>query len=412
MRSLRGALTVLCLTALFGASESFAADTETGWHHGFPFAYEEGLFDYLKFPRANLAENGVDIHFSTLVIGQSIVEGGIEEEDEISASYDLQVYLDSAKLGLWEGGYALLRAEGKTDDAGINPFTGAIIPVNFDAVVPEADGVDFEMTEWWYAHAFGGGKVEVLGGMWDLGRFFDLVPFSGPYQTRFINAHMFFNSVLLPYAPYNILGGLVILKPTKGLSITTSIGDPNSNAGDVNWFDEGDYNILHEWRLMAETFGKQSMFNLGLAYQKKDVATLADPTQTTSSNWALYGNFSQWLYQNPNNPHQAIGLFGRVGVTDGEVAIIKNHFSLGVSFDGMIPSRPKDLVGLVGWYNDMSDDLSSSVSHSSSGFELYYNFVVTPWFELSPDVQYLINPGFDKDSEDTLILGLRARILF
>jgi hypothetical protein len=167
-----------------------------GWHHGMPFAYEEGLLDYVKFPRAWLADHGVNMYLSTLVIGQFIVEGGLDQVDKGSVSYDFQVYLDSAKLGLWKGGYVLVRAEGKTDNAGVNPYTGALIPVNFDAMVPIPEGTEIEATEWWVAQEFFGGKAEALFGMWDIGRFFDLVPFSGPYPYRFLNAHMFFNNVL------------------------------------------------------------------------------------------------------------------------------------------------------------------------------------------------------------------------
>ena len=45
-------------------------------------------------------------------------------------------------------------------------------------MVPEPKGKTLELTEWWYSHQFAGGKIEPLIGMYDLGRFFDLVPFS------------------------------------------------------------------------------------------------------------------------------------------------------------------------------------------------------------------------------------------
>jgi porin len=249
--------------------------------------------------------------------------------------------------------------------------------------------------------------------MWDIGRFFDLSPFSGPYHFRFLNAHMFFNSVLLPYAQYNKLGGLVTLKPSKGLTITTGVADPNSSAIEVDWFNEGDWDLLHEWRVMAEPFGKDkpTLFSLGVVYRDKDQPRLEDPTKTKSSDWAFWGNFNQWLYKNPDNPHQAIGLFGRLGITDGKINNVKHHFSMGVTFDGMIPSRPKDVVGLVGWYNDFSDDAFIPTRGSSGGFEAFYNFRVTPWLQVSPDVQFLIDPALSADSKDTLVLGLRALVL-
>jgi porin len=202
---------------------------------------------------------------------------------------------------------------------------------------------------WSYTQAFADGKFEALAGMYDIGRFYDIVPFSGPYPFRFLNAHMFFNSVLLEFAPYNLLGGLVIARPTKWWTITTGISDPNSSADDVDWFDEGDIDLLHEWRFMARPLGKPGWYRAGIAYRDKEQATIKqDPTtsetNTTDNDWAFYANFNQWLYQDSEDPHRAIGVFGRIGITDGDVNIIKRHYSLGVSFDGMIPSRPKDII--------------------------------------------------------------------
>lgn len=384
----------------------FADPAEGGWHHGEPFKYEVGLLNYLKFPRDKLADHGVDVYLSGLGIGQFIVEGGIEERNRGTFSYDLQVYLDSDKLGLWKGAYGLLRLEGKVGEAGVNPYTGALVPINFDAMVPIPENTGIEATEWWIAQELFGSKAEALFGMWDIGRFFDLVPFSGPYPYRFLNAHMFFNSVLLPYAPYNILGGIVTLKPAEWLTITTGVGDPNSSADDVRWWDEGEVELLHEWRFMARPLGRPGLFTAGFAYK-----TIND-SETHDSDWAVYLNFNQWLYQNPDNPEQAIGLFGRIGITDGEVNAVQNHFSAGLSFDGMIPSRKKDVIGISGWYNNLANHLPTGFGASSAGLESYYRFQVLPWLQVSPDVQYLIKTALPKSDDDTLILGIRALILF
>ncbi len=398
-------------------SQSFATGEGSGWHHGAPFAYTDGLLGDLGGKRAELSENGVDVHLSTLIIGQSIVKGGIDQKDKLSSSYDFQVYLDSFKMGFWKGGYGLVRAEGKAGLDGINPYTGAVIPVNFDAVVPTPDDEALLLTEWSYTQAFADGKIEALAGMYDIARFYDIVPFSSPYHFRFLNAHMFFNSVLLPYAPYNLLGGLVFAKPTKWWTITTGISDPDSNADKVDWFSAGNFDLLHEWRFTARPFGKPGLYALGIGYRDKEQATIEqDPTssgtETNDDDWAFYANFNQWLYQNPKDPHRAVGVFGRLGVSDGEVNITKRHYSLGVSFDGMIPSRPRDIIGIVGWFNEFSDDLPDFLDDSSTGFEAYYSLHLPRGFRLSADVQYLIDPGLEENADNTLILGLRTLVLF
>ena len=76
------------------------------------------------------------------------------------------------------------------------------------------------------------------------------------------------------------------------------------------------------------------------------------------------------------------------------------------------PSCPQDIIGIVGWYNEFSDDLPNILDDRSGGFEAYYSLHLLRGISLSADVQYLIDPGLAEDSDDTLILGLRALVLF
>ena len=88
----------------------------------------------MRMNREWLSRRGVDLHLSTMSVWQGVVDGGLSQRGVFSTSYDVQAYLHSCKLGLWRNGYGLVRFEGKTDDAGVNPYTGALIPVNVDAM--------------------------------------------------------------------------------------------------------------------------------------------------------------------------------------------------------------------------------------------------------------------------------------
>ena len=78
----------------------------------------------------------------------------------------------------------------------------------------------------------------------------------------------------------------------------------------------------------------------------------------------------------------------------------------------MIWSRAKDKLGIVGWYNEFSSDFSPTLDDSSSGFEAYYSFHVTPWLQIGPNMQYLIDPGLEAGADDTTVLGARAMLHF
>ncbi len=403
---------LIVLFALYGVPASLAAEPGAGWHHAGPFAYQDGIIPY---DRDQWTEGGVNMHLSLMSVYQNIVDGGLESKDVISASYDFQLYLDTDKIGFWKNGHFLIRAEGKTDDTGVNLSTGAIIPVNFDAMVPQKDGTALELTEWYYTHMFADGKVEVLVGTWDVARFLDLVPPSAPYNYRHMNVNMYWNNVMLQFAPYHALGGLVILQPNPGLTITTGVADPNSESVDVDWYEEGDFSLYHEWRWMARPFGKPSLFAIGGAYKDKEQATLQQdpapaPVRTKDDDWAVYANFTTWLVGSMMEPRN-VGLYGRLGFSNGDINPIKRHISAGIAFDGMFESRPRDSIGFVAWHDEFSSDLGVP-DDSSWGFELHYRFQVTPWLQLTPDIQYLKDPGPASGADDTTVVGLRALFHF
>ena len=49
---------------------------------------------------------------------------------------------------------------------------------------------------------------------------------------------------------------------------------------------------------------------------------------------------------------------------------------------------------------------------SEQGIELYYNNIeVTPWLHVTPDVQYIIDPGGDSQ-DDAIAFGIRTQMSF
>ncbi len=57
---------------------------------------------------------------------------------------------------------------------------------------------------------------------------------------------------------------------------------------------------------------------------------------------------------------------------------------------------------------DLSNDLPPMM-HSEQAIECYYNIKVTPWLELSPDFQIVVNPGGSDAQDVSLVYGLRMR---
>ena len=378
--------------------------------------------------RDTLRENGVDLWLSWLVIGQSILDGGIEQSTETTTSIDFHSYFDFEKLGLWENGHALLRFESKWGN-GVNRDTGTLLPVNFDAFIPTDSSRETVVSEWWYSHDFFDGKLELLGGMWDVARFFDNAIFAGPYPYRNHNASLGLNDILIPFTPYHLLGGVAIVNPTDRIQIVTGIGDPHSSSVDINWFPEGDIDLLHQWRFQVNPRGLPGNIRVGFAYTSKDNFLLnqdfrvllpedpgsIDPStiQTNSSDWAYYVDFDQFVVKGDAHPMQGVGIWTSLGFSDGKSNFLKRHYAIGISFNGMYLARPQDTFAISYFYLDPSDDFPPELGiGSSSGIEAYYVYTVTPWLQISPHLQFLFDPGTSQGTDDLYLAGIRVLVMF
>ena len=116
--------------------------------------------------------------------------------------------------------------------------------------------------------------------------------------------------------------------------------------------------------------------------------------------------------------------------------------SFGVGGKGMFESRPHDQFG-IGYYYIHIDNPRLSIDiprlqglprnveflRDEYGFEAYYNFAITPWAFLTPDIQVVrgaqkdqfsitrgplgVLPRIDKKSISTsTVLGLRLQLVF
>ncbi len=119
------------------------------------------------------------------------------------------------------------------------------------------------------------------------------------------------------------------------------------------------------------------------------------------------------MYTVPGKQNQGFGLFGRFGLTDGEVNPVQDFYSIGLSGKGMIPGRDNDNFGVGYYYLAISDKLPRIIerrTQDEQGLELYYNVAITPWLHITPDLQ-VIEP-VSKNVDTTIVAGVRMKIDF
>ena len=108
-------------------------------------------------------------------------------------------------------------------------------------------------------------------------------------------------------------------------------------------------------------------------------------------------------------------MFARFGYADEDVNRIAWYWALGAQYVGLLPGRGADVVG-VGAYQAIGSDVYRDAVDSSygceTGIELYYRIAALPWLAVTPDFQYVIDPGATGVADDAVVAALRFRVTF
>lgn len=126
------------------------------------------------------------------------------------------------------------------------------------------------------------------------------------------------------------------------------------------------------------------------------------------------------------------GLFARAGWSDGRTenfafTEVDRHLSVGAQVSGARWSRPDDRFGIGYAVHWLSPEHRDYLAAGGRGFmlgdgrlnygterilELYYRLQVSRFVQLGPDVQYIANPGYNRDRGPAIVLGGRLRVAY
>jgi porin len=396
--------------------------------------------------RNDLAKKGVTIDFNVTQIGQGDVDGGKKINWQYGGRGDLTLNVDTQKLGLWPGGFITVEVEGNWDKS-VNPDTGALSPVNTNQVFPMTGSDQLNIpavsVTQFLSHHFGvfiGKIATITPTSGDMNEFAH-----GKGETQFFNTGLNVNPVILVAVPYSTLAAGAVILPTSDpkeaiVSVMAYDGNGEANSSGFDTVLKGNTAYAGEGRVRTGFFGKTGHQLVGGVYSTRNFTSLNQnlriiienrAIQQEENTWAIYYNFDQYLYE--PKKEQGVGIFGRFGISDGKANPVHHFYSLGIGGKGAVPGRPLDQFGLGWYYIDVSNPsftgpfATTSFLRDEQGLEAYYNFAITPWARLTPDVQIVrpaqINtvrvntspppPVTVKNEIDTAtIVGLRLELIF
>jgi len=401
--------------------------------------------------RNEFAARGITLDMNITQVAQGVVGGGKNGVWEYGGRGDLVLNLDSGKLGLWPGGFFNFEMEGNWASS-VNAKTGALMAVNSNQQYPLPPGDIFGVPAWNFTQYLSphlglaiGKFATITANSGDMNEFAH-----GKGDSNFMNLALNFNPVTALTIPYSTLGAGLLVSPTKdsnevnvSLFVMSANGNPttsgfeNLNGNAVIVAAEGrmrtDFFGLTGHQLFGTTFSNKKFTSIDQRFDRDTIENGA--LRAKNGSWNIYYNFDQYLYEQKKGDGRGVGVFTRLGVSDGNPNFTKFFASFGVGGKGMFESRPNDKFGLGYYFINMHNPTiqgplqTMKLLRDEYGFEAFYNFAITPWAVLTPDIQIVrgaqkdkvtigqgplgLVPRLDRKSIGTgTILGLRLQLVF
>lgn len=180
-------------------------------------------------------------------------------------------------------------------------------------------------------------------------------------------------------------------------------GSPSDQVGTQVSFDSNDGIFYASEIGLVGSEDHYFKVGLGAWYHTTDYTDYQEQDRTS--------NFGGYFIAEKNITEK-FGTFLQFGMTDEDKNQLENYLGLGFSYSGPFASRADDLLsfGIAHARNGSKfKDLNGVDSHETA-FELNYRLQAAPFLAITPDVQYIVNPGTDKAIKDAVVIGFRTEV--
>ena len=364
--------------------------------------------------RSSLANNGVTLDLRHTSTYQGLLSGTGDKAFELGNKVDAFITLNSEKMGLWEGGGFIAHLDYRYGDAP-SAFGGAIFATNAMLYWPGNTANELEATSLFFTQKIGNtvnlaiGKINPVDtlassafyGGWGIDRFMNLILVAPP-------------SGLIPVV---FMGAIASIK-TEPIAWTLMVYDPEDRTFDYtpgDLFETGVTAYLSASHATTLS-GRKTTYIANFLYstaEGTDYSTLEPGVGTTSKKSGAY-NFSVEVKHTLQEEGKADwGLYLKAAIADGNPNYVKSSLIIGVGGKALFFDRPQDSFGVGVYYYNLSDHLENTGNplnkfEDESAIEAYYNYAVTPWMFIGPDIQF-INPASGR-SDNAVVASFRLEL--
>jgi len=254
--------------------------------------------------------------------------------------------------------------------------------------------------EAWVEHTAMSDRLVLTAGKVDLSNYFDSNAVANDENGQFLSA-AFVHSAVLPF-PANGPGARIETKLAEPLTFGLGYGSGDADSEDAS--DSAD--IFDHGFGIAELGYKHKAGELEGNYR---IYAAVDGSPADGEGKLVQKNAYSVGVSLDQQVTDKLTLFARYGQRDKDVYAVKQAWSAGGQYAGLIPGRGDDVLGFaygqvkaIGAIADAQEKLT----------EVYYKYKVSDQIEIAPVVQYLVNPAGISASDDVVALALRTQISF
>ena len=369
--------------------------------------------------RTTLANNGVSLDLRHSSTYQGLIEGSGDKDFAYGGKVDAFINLDSARMGLWEGGGFRSHIEYRHGDAN-SGLGGAIFATNAMLFWPGDEPDKWAATSLHFTQKLDDRSSVAIGKFNPV----DLLaadPFYGGWGIdRFMN--LVFAAPPSGVVPVVFMGAIGSLR-TEAINWTLMVFDPEDRTFDylpgdlfstgVNISLSGAHNTTLAGR--KTTYAVTGVYSTAEGTDYSDLQPGIGSTSTKKGSYNVAFEFKHNLQESTTQPNAGWGFYLKAAIADGNPNYVQSSAIGGIGGRPLFFGRPQDSFGIGAFRYNISDVLQSAVNPNTtfgheSGMEAYYSHALTPWLHVTADVQYL-KPATRGD-ENALILALRTSIRF
>ncbi|MFJ7884550.1 carbohydrate porin [Pseudomonas sp. NPDC096917] len=240
----------------------------------------------------------------------------------------------------------------------------------------------------------------------------------------------------LPHQTYFQVGAYeynpTLLERNNGFKLSTSGREGTTYVGEVGWTPTlGDAGMLGKY-MLGGYWNDASANDVLKDRNGNDKQLTGQAADELDGRYGIYAYARQQITTVGGDTKRGLSLFAHYAQYDKRSSTLDWQAQVGAIYAGPFDARPQDslAIGLSELHvnpaltknqrlhdqalslDDYNNPAYQPLQHAEYAAEIHYDFKLTPWLMLRPNIQYLANPGGVYEVDNATVVGLTVNTVF